>query len=171
MLLHELTAGIPWVLLFYVFTWGGFGVTVLQWIVPHSVWTSLMVRSSDDTDHGSDVSAASTSAPPPKSDAQAGDRKQEVVGTIKTYMRGWIDQVIVRARNKGRYGYRAEVVDGQVDSEAVQWNEALPQSEIMAGALADAVAAYLVVKVRTSRALSSTEFLMPEGKVMDGCTD
>lgn len=147
MVLHELTAGIPWVILFYVFTWGGIGVTVLQWIVPSSVWASLMHSESD--------SAVSPSSFHPE---QSGEDEQEVEGKeagLKAYMTRWIGEVVVRARRKGRYGYRAELVDDQVDEQAVQFNDALPKQEVMAGALADAVAAYLIVKVSIGLACSS----------------
>lgn len=144
MLLHELTAGVPWVLLFYGFNWAQAGVHVLQWLVPTAVWASLMASDGDDRadDDGNlprDGGAAEHHTA--DDDAQA--------ASLPGRISGWVDEVIGRARKKGRYGYHAEQVDGQTDWEAVKFNQALPKQEVMAGALADAVAAYLVVKVST----------------------
>lgn len=122
LVLHEVTAGVPWAVLFYAFTYFGAGVYVLQLLIPSDVWISL----------------SNASGP--------GSRAGMGTGT-DGWMSRWADEAVQRARKRGKYGFHAELVDGRIDAAAVAHNDAIPWEEVMAGALADAVAAYLVVKV------------------------
>ena len=127
LLLHELTAAVPLLALFYLFTTFGLGAIILQWLLPDSVHAK----------NGSDEAQVES-----KSDSHSAEGSW-----LTLWIKGKLEEGMRRAerygRRKGYFGFEKQEA-GEIDTTAVG-------ATVLAGAFADAVAAYVVVKVRFLR--------------------
>ena len=121
LILHEITATLPLLLLFYIFTSFGIGAGVLQWLLP-----------AETTQVGS------------KEDDAVKVQHVEERYWLTAKLQGWLEEGMKRAerygRRKGYFGFEKGSQDESGQQQAFG-------KTILAGAFADAVAAYVVVKV------------------------
>lgn len=148
LVLHELTAAIPLVLLFYLFGALGAGEAVLQYLLAGEQGQSGLDNGAEAADASGDKTKSDT---PPPADTWG----------WTTTVRGWVQEGIVRAerygKRKGYFGFEKEDREnsGQSESGGEDVSSAsasasasvLPEGSLLVGSFANAVAAYAVVKV------------------------
>ncbi|KDN52699.1 seryl-tRNA synthetase [Tilletiaria anomala UBC 951] len=126
LILHELTAVLPLVVLFYFFSFLGIGATVLHWLFP-----GLMQLDTDAVDKATFGSGAA-------------EPVQHFWLTAK--LQDWLDEGMKRAekygRRKGYFGFQKDVAPTDEDQAT-----GAGASKVLAGAFADAVAAYVIIKL------------------------
>ncbi|EPQ30172.1 uncharacterized protein PFL1_02288 [Pseudozyma flocculosa PF-1] len=119
-LMHELTAIVPLVLLFYLLSALGAGEATLNWL-----------QGGEEKDSG-------------------GDGSVQEAGLVAGYIRAWIDEGMVRAERYGRkMGFFGFDRDGNVEGTAAETDvsdDASKRADELIGSFANAVAAYALVK-------------------------
>lgn len=139
LLLHEITAFLPLIMLFWIFNALGVGVSLLKWI------NGISENQDDSTTLG-----------------QAQDQSEKTM--IHKLIVDWINEGMKRAekygRRKGYFGFEKESKKDALEESKQEdnKNEELAiglDSNKLAGGLADAVAAYVFVKV--SRGIESSK--------------
>lgn len=177
LILHEITAVIPLVLLFYLFGLMGVGEALCDFFAPPSPSSSPSPASTSSTTAASSISPPSGSPAnqdtPRSSDAAKREESHREVATVgegaeempppqpslpawRRKAGEWFEEGITRAeklaRRKGCWGFE-RLEEGRSDGEAASAGAATSTStnvdqRKLAGGFANAVAAYVVTKVR-----------------------